>query len=187
MPLVVIDAGHGGHDEGTKYGSCIEKERSLKLAKLVVKKLSKRRVKTLMTRYCDVFVPLDQRAQFSKRVDADLFVSLHFNSAPSPTAKGIEIFYSTKGKKSTIVASKRMANLILLNVINKTKARSRGVKTANFVVIKNATVPAILVEGGFITNFQERKQIRKQAYLDKLATGIANGIVKYLRLFKKRS
>lgn len=182
----MIDAGHGGHDEGTKYGSCIEKERTLKLAKLVAKRLAKRNIKTLMTRYCDVFVPLDQRAQHSQRVGADLFVSLHFNSAPSPTAKGIEIFYSVKGKKAIVTSSKRMANLVLLNVIKKTKARSRGVKTANFIVIKNADVPSILVEGGFITNYQERNAVKKQAYLDKLAIGIADGITKYLRLFKKR-
>ena len=79
-------------------------------------------------------------------------------------------------------ASKRLANCILYGVVDQTEAISRGIKQGNFHVIRETEMPAVLVEGGFITNRDERGKLRERAYLDRLAFGIAQGIDKYMKM-----
>lgn len=179
--LIVLDAGHGGMDEGAKRSNIVEKSVCLKTALLAKKHLEKMGYRVLLTRSRDVSLPLHRRVALANKIKGSLFVSLHYNSAPSRDANGIEIYYcSTKDNKRT-QASKKLANLVLHYMVDETQAHSRGIRDGNFFVIRETSMPAILVEGGFITNKSERQKLSDVTYIDKIAEGIALGIDKYLR------
>lgn len=181
---IMIDAGHGGTDRGTRAKSpfCEEKRLCLQTSRLVKKYLDQLGYRVIMTRSTDVFVPLSRRVEMADQVGATLFVSVHYNSAPSPEAKGIEIFYSeSKEQKVRSAASKKLAQTILSKVIQRTSAHSRGVKKRNFFVIRETSMPAVLIEGGFISNPEERSYLKDHEYIDKIARGIADGIDQYYR------
>lgn len=180
---IIIDAGHGGLDLGTKCRPpyCEEKRVALSTAQLVRRYLEQLGYKVIMTRNSDAFIPLKKRVQTANRARAELFVSIHYNASPNQGAHGIEIFYSDAKKDARSRASKKLADSILKDVIGRTKARSRGVKRGNFHVIRETKMPAVLLEGGFITNTEERKKLKNRAYLDKIARGIADGIDKYMK------
>jgi N-acetylmuramoyl-L-alanine amidase len=181
-PLIVLDAGHGGTDEGAKINAFMEKKISLQTALLTKKHLEELGYRVLMTRSRDVFLPLQRRVSIANKTKGSLFVSLHFNSSPSPDAQGIEIFYFDSKEMWRTRASKRLANCILYRLIDQTEAISRGIKQGNFHVIRETDMPAVLVEGGFITNKEERGKLRDKEYLDRLAVGIAQGIDKYMKM-----
>jgi N-acetylmuramoyl-L-alanine amidase len=94
----------------------------------------------------------------------------------------VEIFYFDAKEQWRARASRRLANCILYRIIDQTEAVSRGVKQGNFHVIRETEMPAVLVEGGFMTNREERVNLRDRAYLDRLAVGIAQGIDKYMKM-----
>lgn len=183
-PLIVIDPGHGGTDFGAEVSKKpILKEKNVNLitAKILEGYLKQMGYRTLMTRRDDVFISLDKRANIANSNESDLFVSVHYNSAPSSKADGIEIYYfRNDSNKERVQASKELGDCILKYVIDETKARSRGVKHGNLAVVRKTTMPAVLVEGGFLTNEQELAKIRDPAYIKTLAWGIAQGIRDYL-------
>ncbi|HAB99779.1 MAG TPA: N-acetylmuramoyl-L-alanine amidase [Parachlamydiales bacterium] len=182
--IIVIDAGHGGTDRGTWANApfCEEKRICLQTSRLVKKYLDQLGYRVVMTRMTDVFIPLSRRVEIADQARASLFVSIHYNSAPVPSAKGIEIFYSeSKGEKVRASASKKLAQSILSKVIHRTSAQSRGVKKRDFLVIRETSMPAILIEGGFISNQEERENLKDHVYIDKIARGIADGIDSYTR------
>ncbi len=181
-PVVVIDAGHGGTDEGAKVNTFMEKKLTLTTALLTKKHLEELGYRVIMTRNRDIYLPLQRRVSIANKTKGSLFVSLHFNSSPSAEAKGIEIFYFDSRELWRTKASKRLANCILYRVIDQTDAVSRGIKQGNFHVIRETDMPAVLVEGGFMTNREERGRLRDKEYLDRLAVGIAQGIDKYMKM-----
>jgi N-acetylmuramoyl-L-alanine amidase len=181
-PLVIIDPGHGGTDEGAKVNTFMEKKLALTTALLTKKHLEELGYRVMMTRSRDVYLPLQRRVSIANKTKGSLFVSIHFNSSPSVEAHGIEIFYFDSKELWRTKASKRLANCILYRTVGQTDAISRGIKQGNFHVIRETDMPAVLVEGGFITNREERTKLREKAYLDKLAVGIAQGIDKYMRM-----
>ncbi len=181
-PLIVLDAGHGGTDEGAKVNTFMEKKLALTTAMLTKKHLEELGYRVIMTRSRDVYLPLQRRVSIANKTKGSLFVSVHFNSSPSVEAKGIEIFYYDSKEMWRTRASKRLANCILHRLIDRTEAISRGVKQGNFHVIRETEMPAVLVEGGFITNREERGLLRDKEYLDRLAVGIAQGIDKYMKM-----
>ncbi len=181
-PLIVIDSGHGGTDEGAKVGTFMEKKLTLMTSLLLKKHLEELGYRVMMTRSRDVYLPLPRRVSIANKAKGSLFVSVHFNSSPSSEAQGIEIFYFDSRELWRTKASKRLASCILNRVIDKTHAVSRGIKQGNFHVIRETDMPAVLVEGGFITNRDERGKLRDKAYLDRLAIGIAQGIDKYMNM-----
>ncbi|MGZ3632946.1 MAG: N-acetylmuramoyl-L-alanine amidase family protein [Parachlamydiaceae bacterium] len=181
MPLIIIDPGHGGKDFGTEARAkppFKEKNLNLMTAKLLEGYLQQMGYRTLLTRSQDLFVSLDRRATIANQYQADLFVSVHYNSAPSTQAHGIEVFYY-EGDRERTSASKQFAETVLKSVINSTEARSRGVKHGNLAVLRKTTMPAILVEGGFITNEKELAKLKDPSYIKTLAWGIAQGIQGY--------
>lgn len=181
---IVIDAGHGGTDRGTRANApfCEEKRICLQTSRLVKKYLDQLGYRVIMTRMTDVFIPLPRRVEIADQARASLFVSIHYNSAPVPSAKGIEIFYSeSKAEKVRTAASKKLAQSILSRVIQRTSAQSRGVKKRDFFVIRETSMPAVLIEGGFISNQEERENLKDHLYIDKIARGIADGIDQYHR------
>jgi N-acetylmuramoyl-L-alanine amidase len=183
-PTVVIDPGHGGHDRGAREEKpfCEEKRISLQTARLVKKYLDQLGYRVIMTRETDAFVPLSRRVEIAKQADSQIFVSLHFNSARNPTAQGVEVFFHEgQGEKVRATASKRLAESVLMRVIRRTSAQSRGVKKGNFYVIRESMMPAILLEGGFISNPTERANLRLLEYQEKIARGVADGIDFYFK------
>ena len=184
-PTIIVDAGHGGRDEGAKRENpfCVEKRVALQTARLVKKHLDQLGYHVVMTRETDAYIPVARRVEIAKQADAQLFVSVHFNSCRSPLVQGVEIFFydSKEGKKRSL-ASKRLAESILTRVIRRTSAHSRGVKKGNHLfVIRETPMPAVLVEGGFISHPGERGNLRSSEYQDKIARGIADGIDFYFK------
>src|SRR5690606_18690146 len=110
-----------------------------------------------MTRNTDDFIPLPKRVEIASQAKGNIFVSVHFNSSRSTEAQGIEVFFcDSKENRTRTNASKKLADSVLSKVIRRTTANSRGVKKGNFYVIRETEMPAILVEGGFISNPEER-------------------------------
>lgn len=183
--LIMLDPGHGGHDVGTQSNSeprYQEKSLNLVTARFVKKFLEQSGYQVEMTRRNDSFVSLTNRAQMANDRNSYVFVSIHYNSAPSAQAKGIEVFfYQSQEEKERTAKSKRLAHTILRSVLAHTKARSRGVKHANYAVIRETKMPAILIEGGFVTNEAELENLKDPTYLKRLAWGIARGIEEYIR------
>lgn len=182
--LIVLDPGHGGQDIGTQSISkprYQEKSLNLVTAQFVKGYLQQLGYQVLMTREDDTFISLDKRAQMANEWKPALFVSIHYNSAPSAEAQGIEVFYyQSKEDKDRMVKSKRLAQVVLKNVLAYTKAKTRGVKQGNLAVIRQTNMPAILVEGGFVTNEAELQNLKDPTYLKRLAWGIVRGIEEYL-------
>jgi N-acetylmuramoyl-L-alanine amidase len=186
-PLIVVDAGHGGLDLGAKIRKPYTEEKRLTLASAILlkKHLNRLGYRVLMTRSSDIFIPLAKRASIANRSKSEIFVSLHFNSCPNKVANGIEIYYHSNGNKYRTNSSRLLAQNTLKRAVLRTKLTNRGVKKASFKVIKEAKMPSILVEGGFLTNQQERAKLRNRAFLDQLTRGIAEGIDSFIKSRKK--
>ncbi len=205
VKTVVLDPGHGGHDKGASSRFGYEKEFTLDLTKRVRKKLEKAGVKVVQTRLSDFFVELTSRAAMPNNYDDSIFVSLHFNSADwKPSANGIEIFTipargtPPTGQSKVMArdvgkedghaiepASAVLANAIFPAILAETRLYDRGVKRARFSVLRNADVPAVLIEGGFLTNPSEAARIASTTWRDELADGIVKGILGYIALVDK--
>lgn len=169
---VVIDAGHGGHDSGarTRYAGK-EKSLALDVALRLRPKIEAAGFQTVMTRSDDTFIPLDTRAQISNRQTNAIFVSVHFNYARRRTARGAEVFYNSR-------VSTGIARNILDEMVALPGSSSRGVRRANFRVLKKNEFPAVLVECGFLTNPSEGRRCAMASYREALAGAIARGIIK---------
>lgn len=178
-PIIILDPGHGGTDEGAKVRNLLEKKLTLRTCYLTKKHLEELGYKVILTRARDVYISLEGRVNIANRRNPSLFVSIHYNSSISPIAKGIEIFYYNSKQKERTQSSKKLADTLLRQLIQETAAASRGVKTGNFHVIRETEMPAVLIEAGFMTNVEERNLLRTQSYLNQLAKAIAIGIEKY--------
>lgn len=182
--LVMLDAGHGGEDFGThSLGNPKYQEKYLNMSTTLLVKnfLQQFGFEVVMTRTDDTFIALDKRALFANEQKPRVFVSIHFNSAPSKEAEGIEVFYyRNEENKQRMNKSKALAQAILDKTIQNTEAKSRGVKHGNYAVIRETTMPAALIEGGFLTSDSEMEKIKNATYLKSLALGIAQGIKEYL-------
>lgn len=183
--VIVLDPGHGGDDFG---GASKAKPRThekflcLSTAIMVKDHLQKNGYRVHLTRHNDSFLELQERVDLAHDKNSTIFVSLHYNTAPSADAQGIEVYYyDPKTTSKRTAESKKLAKLVLDGVVANAQTKSRGIKHGNFRVIRETKVPAILVEGGFLTNAAELKQLKSPTYLNKLAKGVAEGIDKYLQ------
>jgi N-acetylmuramoyl-L-alanine amidase len=179
--LIVLDAGHGGSDEGASMQSCQEKRVALSTTLMTKKQLEALGYRVLLTRSRDIYLSLPRRVSIANKAQGALFVSIHYNASRSKAAQGIEVYYPSTKELWRSHASKRLANCILHYLLDETEALSRGVKEGNFHVIRETEMPAVLVEGGFITNQDERTLLKDRDYLNRIAKGIAQGIDKYLK------
>jgi N-acetylmuramoyl-L-alanine amidase len=171
---VVIDAGHGGHDNGGQWGRVYEKHLALDTAARLETKLKTLGYQTVMTRRSDYFISLPQRVSTGNRYRNAIFVSLHYNYTWKQEVSGLETFYySAQGKK--------LAQLVQNGLIRRTRTVDRKAKYARFYVIRNSTIPAILVEGGFVSNTAERNRMKSAWFRDLVAQGIVDGIQRYRR------
>lgn len=182
--VIVIDPGHGGRDYGTyskKTPKYQEKHLNLSTAFMLKGYLEQLGYEVIMTRSKDVFLSLEKRSEFANEKKPELFVSLHYNSAPNKEAEGIEVYYyRSKTDWSRSSSSRKLATAINKGIINITQVKSRGVKHGDLAVIRQTNMPAVLVEGGFLTNENEVTKLKNAVYLKQLAWGIALGIHDYL-------
>ncbi|HSM81026.1 MAG TPA: DUF3747 domain-containing protein [Nodosilinea sp.] len=173
--VVVIDPGHGGRDPGAVgIGGLQEKQINTAISNRVQQQLAAAGITVLMTRSSDVFVDLDARAQYANRAGADLFVSIHANaiSMDRPEVNGLETYYFSSGE--------RLARSIHSAVLQNVSMRDRGVRTARFYVLRYTTMPSVLVETGFVTGSEDAARFRDPAAVNRIADGIARGILNYL-------
>jgi len=177
--LVVIDPGHGGVDIGAQAQMIQEKVLALQTAMLVKKYLYNKGYPVVLTRSRDVFVSLEKRSSIANATKGKVFVSIHFNAFKGRHVKGIEVFYYNKGPMWRQVASKRLAQIMLNKLVYATHAPSRGIKPGNFHVVRQTYMPAILIEGGFLTNAQERNLLKNKRYIEKVALSISDAIDQY--------
>ncbi|MCY3974215.1 MAG: N-acetylmuramoyl-L-alanine amidase [Simkaniaceae bacterium] len=177
--LIVIDPGHGGEDRGAVAPSVREKTLTLSTAFLLKRYLRGMGYPVVLTRSRDLFLPLKMRVSITRGMRSRIFVSLHYNAFRKETVEGVEVYYYGKGPSKRIKASKRLAGCILSRILFHTKAVSRGTKHGNFHVIRETGIPAVLVEGGFITHPGERKRLTDPRYVHRLVRGIAEGIALY--------
>lgn len=182
---IMLDAGHGGKDGGAQsleQPVYHEKNLTFTTTKLVESYLRQLKLPVSLTRSDDTFVELDERTKIAEKKNAKLFVSIHYNAALSTSAHGIEVFYYKSDKnKERSEKSKKLAETVLKEIIDGTQAKSRGVKHGNYAVIRESSMPAILIEGGFITNSDELSKIKDPQYLKKIAWGITKGIENYVK------
>lgn len=165
--VLVIDAGHGGRDQGAAGRKSLEKEINLKTAKSLEKLIKKnyKQVEVIMTRTGDEYITLEDRAGMANFFNADLFISIHSNSARG-WAEGTETFIHPAAKGT---ASERLANLIQFQYTYFAERENRGVKTGNLAVLRETNMPAVLTELGFISNKEEEKFIKSRRGRKKLA------------------
>ncbi|MEK4228396.1 N-acetylmuramoyl-L-alanine amidase [Solibacillus sp. FSL H8-0538] len=176
--IIVLDPGHGGKDPGTSRDKAIEKTITLKVATLVKQKLESDGAIVKMTRSGDTYPTLPERVQYAKDQFGEVFVSIHANSATKSSAKGTETYYSVTSndnEKEDFALASAINNQIVTNA----HMYNRGVKRADYVVLRGTVIPAVLVELGFVSNDEDRAKLVDDAYLEIFAQSIYNGIVKY--------
>jgi len=163
---VFIDPGHGGHDPGAVGAKSKEAENVLKVALALEKKLIAQGYEVRLSRHTDTYLSLIQRAQLANDWGADIFLSLHDNSAVNKTATGFETYIFNGSVSSNTV---RLQQFLHQAIVSKLGLRDRGLKRANFAVIRLTNMPAVLIEYGFISNLDDEKiiafEIEKQAQL----------------------
>ena len=206
IKLIALDAGHGGKDPGSMAGDETEKNHNLLLAKEVERRLQNAGLKTILTRSNDVFIPLEERPEIARKAKADLFVSLHYNSVADneENTRGLEVFCLTpSGAVSTRTRSDENGhgsnpgnnsdrqNVLLgyqvhRSILNTLGGEDRGVRRGHLAVLRLASMPAVLVEGGFLSNEQEAKKIYSPKYRGQLAQAIVDGLLAYKRITERK-
>ncbi len=176
--LVAIDAGHGGRDPGAVgIGGLQEKEVVLDISQQVAQILEGQGIGVLMTRPGDQEIDLEPRVAAAEQRGADVFVSIHANalSLSRPDVNGVETYYYSSAE------GRRLASSVHSQLLRETNSRDRGVREARFYVIRNTSMPAILVETGFVTGSEDAARLRSSSGRRQISQAIANGIVDYLR------
>ena len=195
--VVVLDPGHGGQDSGATCGGVLEKDLTLDVARRIDRLLNSEGIATVMTRLGDTYVSLADRAAFGNRVRESIFVSIHFNEDNKPVAAGVETYYAAHQISSWSVLaswlpflsqppsnlpnpeSQSLAGFIQEALVARTRSVDRGTQTKQFFVIANVTSPAVLIEGGFLTNKDDVSRLASEDYRDQLAAAVADGILRY--------
>ena len=172
--MVVLDAGHGGEDGGTVEQAATEKEINLAVVLKLKELLEEQGIRVVLTRDKDIFMKLEERVQIANGEKADLFISIHCNYYEKDSSiYGLECYYCKSGEEG-----KHYAEKIMETIEESKNIVSRNVKPADYYILKNTTVPAVLVEIGYLSNYNERNQLMSEEYQEKLAGELVKGIVK---------
>ena len=182
--VIIIDPGHGGKDSGAiGINNYKEKELVLKVALKMLewnKTVLNNKYDIYLTRYTDTLISLSHRTKLARVLRPDIFISLHGNDAKNPKAKGIEVFVHSsvnkKGKNGKV--SIKMATYIIKQLNEKLGYKSRGVKKANFQVLRQTinSCPSLLVELGFLSNKDEANYLKKEENSNAVALAILMSI-----------
>jgi len=173
--VVMVDPGHGGKDGGapsiTGYN---ESTVVLAISQLLAARLEREGIQVILTRNADYFVDLAPRVEMAQQAKVDLFVSIHANSIDGrPDVNGLETYHYNRGEL--------LARTIHNSILQSIDIRDRGVRSARFYVLRNNSMPAVLVETGFVTSPTEAPKLADPAYQQKMADAIANGVLQYIR------
>ncbi len=166
---VVIDAGHGGKDPGTRWNGLVEKQLCLDVAKRLEGTLKARGFQTVMTRTRDSHVELSERAAISNRHPGAVFVSVHFNASLATEARGFAVHYRSK-------RARLLATGIQASMKERLPGRSRGIEWEDFKVLRETRGVAVLVECGFLSNRLDAASCKNPDYRQRLAEAIASGL-----------
>jgi N-acetylmuramoyl-L-alanine amidase len=206
VQTVVVDPGHGGYDKGQVSRCGYEKDFALDVARKLRPLLVSKGLRVIMTREGDYFVPLEVRAQIANKARDSIFVSIHFNASnDDPNATGFEIFsFTPRGAPSTSdsavapsalstqpgsavdAQSTALSACIYHSLLGHLPEYDRGIKRARFAVLRLTKVPAVLIEGGFLTEQGQCKLIARKEWRAKLAHAVSVGIESYRALGIKK-
>jgi len=168
---VVIDPGHGGSDPGGIPGQIVpEKTVALDTALRLQKLLQRAGLRTVITRSTDIFVPLSVRSAIADAERDAIFVSIHYNASPRSSAHGIETY--SENNRGAVLAAR-----IQQEIIDRVSTENRGIRSAEYYVLRKCRFPAVLVECGFLTNPTEAQLALTTAYREQIAEQIAAGII----------
>lgn len=197
--IIVLDAGHGDPDGGavSRRGT-VESGLNLDVAKRLKKQLESRGYKVIMTREDENGLQTEgsksirakKKEDMNKRLEiangsgADLFVSIHMNLFESEKYRGAEVLYSDKFENSLLLAELIQAELTAIDPENQTRSAKKA--DGGIFLLKNAEIPAVLVECGFLSNPEEEKLLKTATYRERLAGAICDGIVEYYRSIQER-
>ena len=210
LRIVTLDAGHGGAETGAEgEGGAVEKDVVLSIARRFRSMLQERLgVRVILTRDGDRNLSLDERAAVANSNKSNLFLSIHADASPRRNARGSSVYFlshtsapanpSSSGggdldfilwdmaQTSHLSQSSRLAEILQeeLQAVTGSKRVNRGIKQNSFRVLKGATMPAVLVEVGFISNPDEEKLLLSPAYQDRLAEALYRGVLRYKDLFE---
>jgi N-acetylmuramoyl-L-alanine amidase len=205
FPSVVIDAGHGGKDSGAMCAGVMEKDLTLDIARRVDRRLHEAGLATVMTRSGDNYVSLSERAAITNRVRDCILVSIHFNEGGKAVSSGIETYYAERqvaagtflaswlpflqrpSSEASTLESQSLAGFIQDALVARTHAVNRGTKTEQFFVLANVHHPAVLVEGGFISNKEDVNKLGNADYREQIAAAINDGILHYRQVLNTAS
>ncbi|MDQ6809291.1 MAG: N-acetylmuramoyl-L-alanine amidase [Verrucomicrobiota bacterium] len=203
LGVVIIDPGHGGQDSGTMHSGLLEKDLALDVGRRIERLLQAKGVSTLLTRTGDNYISLAGRAATANRERDGVFVSIHFDEA-QPAAAGVETYYAahqsarvpmiaswlpflrTSAQEEPNFESQSLAELVQQALAAKTQAINRGTRAEQFFVIANVRHPAVLVEGGFLTNKEDVGKLMTEDYREQLASAIVDGVLRYRELIRQR-
>ncbi|MDY7224138.1 peptidoglycan-binding protein [Halalkalibacterium halodurans] len=173
---IVVDPGHGGSDPGAIANGLQEKVVALDISKRLETKLKAQGATVIMTRSTDVYPSLTDRVNIANSSGADAFISIHLNAATSTSANGTETYWNSA---HAATSSRSLATNIQQELVRAINTNNRGVKEANFQVIRDTRIPSVLVEVGFLTNPTEANRMKSASFLDSAAEGILNGTIKH--------
>jgi len=192
VTTIVLDPGHGGKDQGAAGGKSVEKDLTLAVAGRLAAALRQSGYTVHLTRTTDAYLSLDERVALARKHKPDLFISLHANAADADEVRGIETFlltpegttstYSDDTKDGASVGNAfdkenaRLAYELQRGLVRSTRQADRGIKHAEFRVLRDAPCPAALVEMGFISNAADEKKMRSASHQKRIAQGLWRGI-----------
>ena len=194
QPIVIIDAGHGGFDGGAvSDDGTVEKDINLSIALYLQEYLAIFNIKTIMIRETDCSVEdnglntirqkkssdLHNRMKIMEETDNAIFVSIHQNKFPDGKYSGTQVFYSPKTKEESQVLAQIIQDYIVNTLQKDNKRQIKECGTSVFLMY-NAVKPAVLVECGFLSNYEETQRLKSSEYQKKIAFCIAMGIQNYL-------
>jgi N-acetylmuramoyl-L-alanine amidase len=202
--LVVVDPGHGGQDSGTMKAGMVDKDLALDVAHRLERLLQLQGVATLLTRPGDTYVSLAERAAIANTQPSCVFISIHFDNATRAAATGVETYYAAHQTsnstrlaswlpflqratlESTNVESQSLAAFVQEALVSRTQAVDRGTSPKQFFVIANVRHPAVLVEGGFLTNADEVNKLAVGDYRERIAAAISDGVMRYREVLQQQ-
>jgi N-acetylmuramoyl-L-alanine amidase len=190
---VIIDPGHGGNDTGASAHGLQEKKISLDLAQRLSTELRHLGFTVVLTRGDDTYVSLPDRVKLAQAVPDAIFISLHCNYARNASAHGFQIYraggksaavpatavQTSAGSEPLAISEAQLADAISNSLGEILRCDHHEIRTANFFVLRNLDMPALLIECGFLTNPEDARAIADPAFRTKLAGAIAKGIALY--------
>ncbi len=196
LARVVIDPGHGGKDSGAIHNGVAEKDLTLDVALRLDRLMQARGIATTMTRRGDEWLSLSGRAAVANREHDCVFVSIHFDEGARAAATGVQTFYAARQVQDSIIPSwlpflqraaseganpksQSLAGFVQAALVTRTQAHDRGTRAEQFYVVANVRHPAVLIEGGFLSNSDDISKLATEAYREQLAESIADGIAQY--------